>query len=118
MKPSEIYYSQDSIRDKFDKKYTIQATYNVLVRQPGVMQRIPRIRVCLKDGKWFTLNNRRLWVFRKLEENGYIRDINVIHVGRDKLQDSKFTTTNGGKDVIVRPTKTFSINDFFDSDSN
>ncbi|CAC5414092.1 unnamed protein product [Mytilus coruscus] len=90
----------------FDQRLTmdILSKLHVLVRQHGVMKRIHRIRVFLKDGQWFTLDNRGLWVFRKLEENGCINDIKVICVGRDILQDSKFTTYNKWPEGCNRKT--------------
>lgn len=60
------------------------------------------MRVCKKDGKWYTLDNRRLWVFRKLEADGHIKDVKVIQVGKDRLPAEKFTTKNGGESVDIR----------------
>ena len=85
MKPSEIYYSQDSIKDKFDNGYTIYSTYNACVKHPFVIDKIPRIRICKKNGKWYTLDNRRLWVFKKLEANGHITDVKVNTVSHANL---------------------------------
>ena len=107
MKPSNIYYSQDSIKDKFDNGYTIYGTYNACVKHTFVIDKIPTIRVCQIGGKFYTLDNRRLWVFRKLEANGYITNIPVRTVSRSQLPDRKFTTTNGGTDVTVRCTTIF-----------
>eukprot|EP00105_Crassostrea_gigas_P034116 XP_019918264.1 PREDICTED: uncharacterized protein LOC109617231 [Crassostrea gigas] len=78
MKPSEIYYSQDSIKEKFDKGHTIYSTLSVCKKHQYVIKKIPPMRVCKKDGKWYTLDNRRLWVFRKLEADGHIKDVKVI----------------------------------------
>lgn len=64
MKPSEIYYSQDSIKEKFDNGHTIYSTLSVCKKHQYVINKIPRMRVCKKDGKWYTLDNRRLLVFR------------------------------------------------------
>jgi hypothetical protein len=66
------------------------------------------MRVFKKDGKWFSMDNRRLWVFRKLEAEGHIKDVTVRHTSRDKLPDDKFTTQNGGADVSIRDTTAFS----------
>ena len=44
----------------------------------------------------YTLDNRRLWVFKKLEADGYITDIQVKTVSNDLLTPEKFTTKNGG----------------------
>lgn len=56
----------------------------------------------MKNGRWYTLDNRRLWVFKKLEESGRITDVNVDIVSEDDLTANKFTTTNGGVSVRIR----------------
>ena len=118
MKPSEIFYSQDSIKDKFENGRTIISTFNVCVKYPYVINRIPIMRVFKKDGKWFSMDNRRLWVFKKLEAEGHIKDVTVRHTSRDKLPDDKFTTQNGGVDVSIRDTTAFSFRDSDDSNSD
>lgn len=102
MKPSEIYYSQDSIKEKFDNGHTIYSTLSVCKKHQYVINKIPRMRVCKKDGKWYTLDNRRLWVFRKLEADGHIKDVKVTQVSKDRLPAEKFTTKNGGESVGIR----------------
>jgi hypothetical protein len=64
---------------------------------------IPVIRVVNLGGEYFTLDNRRLWVFRKLEKLGgcdYIEVCVVTHVSDVDL--SKFTTDNDGETTFVR----------------
>lgn len=61
---------------------------------------IPTISIFRKDGAWYTNNNRRLWVFRKLEEFGKFEKIPVIKV--DTFPEGKFTTKNNGRSVRVR----------------
>lgn len=102
MKPSEIYYSQDSIKEKFDNGHTIYSTVSVCKKHQYVINKIPRMRVCKKDGKWYTLDNRRLWVFRKLEADGHIKDVKVTQVSKDRLPAEKFTTKNDGESVDIR----------------
>jgi hypothetical protein len=50
--------------------------------------------------KWFTSDNRRLWVFKKAEKLGIIsyRDVYVTY----DIDYSKFTTSSNGKYVIIR----------------
>ncbi|XP_062584742.1 uncharacterized protein LOC134246394 [Saccostrea cucullata] len=114
MKPSEIFYSQDSIKEKFDNGHTIYSTVSVCKKHPYVINKIPRMRVCKKDGKWYTLDNRRLWVFRKLEADGHIKDVKVNQVSKDRLPAEKFTTENGGESVEIRRA----FVDIFDLDSD
>lgn len=59
----------------------------------------------MKNGRWYTLDNRRLWVFKKLEESGRITDVDVNIVSEDDLTAKKFTTTNCGVSVRIRQTR-------------
>ena len=52
------------------------------------------------DGKWFTTDNRRLWVFRQLERLGKCSTIDVWE--GYAIPTSKLTTYNGGSSVHVR----------------
>lgn len=55
----------------------------------------------MKNGKWFMLDNCRLWVFRRLEEDGYIIDVDVNVVSSDCLKVRKFIIMNGGVSVCI-----------------
>lgn len=61
---------------------------------------IPPISVKRLGDKWFTADNRRLWVFRNLERLGICSYINVIVT--NYIPEGKFTTINGGESVYVR----------------
>ena len=102
MKRAEIFYSQDSIKEKYDDGHTIYSTLSVCKKHPFVRNQIPRIRVCQRNGKIYSLDNRRLWVFKKLEADGYITGIPVKTVSNDRLTPEKFTTQNGGESVEIR----------------
>ena len=103
--PSEIRYSQNSISNRFRAdtngiRQHIGETLDEIVSNPNTANLIPNISVFNKDDKWFTLDNRRLWVFKRAEELGIVRSIDVyVTYGID---DSKFTTTSDGKYVRVR----------------
>uniref|UniRef100_A0A8W8KB38 Uncharacterized protein n=1 Tax=Magallana gigas TaxID=29159 RepID=A0A8W8KB38_MAGGI len=116
MRPSEIYYSQDSIKNTFDNGQSIYSTLRMCKEDPFEIDLIPRMRVCMKNGKWFTLDNRRLWVFRGLEESGHITLVDVIRVSSDRLTARKFTTTNDGVSVRIRqPRVDFDDQDGYDT---
>jgi hypothetical protein len=105
LKPSEIFYSQDSIMNKFGD-YTahgdtyIGETLDQLLNGNCNVQSIPEISVVQMNGKWFTSDNRRLWVFRKAEEIGFLKQIEVKKIGY--IRDDKLTTENGGTSIRVR----------------
>ena len=82
LRPSEIFYSQDSIMNRFGG-YTphgntcIGETLDQLLNGNSSVQSIPNISVAQRNGKWFTSDSRRLWVFRKAEEIGFLKTIYV-----------------------------------------
>lgn len=115
MKPSEIYFSQDSIKNTFEYGQSIHDTLKMCQEDPMAIHQIPTMRVCMKNGKWFTLDNRRLWIFRRLEEGGHITDVDVNVVSSDRLSARKFTTTNGGVSVRIRQPRG-DLDDFDDDD--
>ncbi|CAG2201988.1 unnamed protein product [Mytilus edulis] len=105
LKPSNIHYSQDSISNTFGKstvhsnKY-IGETLDDLINRTINVKDIPTISVFIHNNKWFTTDNRRLWVFRKAEELGILHSIPVYQ--NLCIVSSKLTTTNGGLNVRVR----------------
>ncbi|XP_021362057.1 uncharacterized protein LOC110455929 [Mizuhopecten yessoensis] len=105
LRPSQIRFSQDSINNKFDKKSAhakrpIGETLDALLKGECDISHIPPITVVDRDGVWFTVDNRRLWVFRKLEELGKCTKISVKKGYR--IPSKKFTTVNEGRSVTLR----------------
>ena len=103
--PSVIRFSQDSISNTFcDNTYHagqyIGETLDEIVRDPYTVDVIPNISVFNKDGKWFTSDNRRLWVFKKAEELGILSSIYVYVTF--EIDYYKFTTTSNGRCIRVR----------------
>ncbi|XP_045204471.2 uncharacterized protein LOC123557206 [Mercenaria mercenaria] len=105
LRPSEIFYSQDSINNVFDKQCNhrykpIGETLDVICEGRCSVNDIPTITVVERDGKWTTADNRRLWVFRQLERLGKCEK---IHVQKGYyIPSGKLTSFNGGESVSVR----------------
>ncbi|XP_071181122.1 rac guanine nucleotide exchange factor JJ-like [Mytilus edulis] len=105
LRPSDIFYSQDSIMNRFGD-YTMHGntyigeTLDELLQGYCNVNSIPTITVVKKYGKWYTSDNRRLWVFRKAEEIGFLETIDVTV--SSYLNGNKFTTENGGTSIRVR----------------
>ena len=53
-----------------------------------------------KDDRWFSADNRRLWVFRQLERLGKCATIAVQETL--SIPSKKFTTNNNGESIEVR----------------
>lgn len=73
--PSRIYYSQDSISNKFGKStehagVLIGETLDKLLTGECSIHDIDPIRVVRRSGVYVTEDNRRLWIFKELEERG------------------------------------------------
>jgi hypothetical protein len=105
LRPFQIFYSQDSISNKFGDytrhaKMCIGETLDHLLVGRCNVEDILTMRVMETNGKWFTSDNRRLWVFRTAEEIGFLKTVKVKVISLKP--DKKFTTVNHGQSVRVR----------------
>lgn len=99
-KPSEIRFSQDSIATHWkDNSSRIGVTLDQLLKDEITPDNIPTIIVSYKNGLLYTSDNRRLWVFKKLQDFGKCESIKVQF---GNIQPWKFTTNNRGTSIFVR----------------
>lgn len=80
--PSEIHYSQDSISNRFGKStqhsgVLIGETLDKILTGDCSIFDINTIQVVRRNGVYVTADNRRLWIFKKLEEMGECTEIPV-----------------------------------------
>jgi len=100
--PKNIRYTQDSINGKFKDKSSILKLINGLKNGSISPDSIPPIRVYVKNGKIYSVDNRRLFAFK---EAGVKVKITRISKEEWKYQTEtlkKFTTQNDGVSVRVR----------------
>lgn len=98
--PSEIRFSQDSIANHWkDNSSSIGVTLDQLLKGEITTDDIPTITVSFRNGFLYTSDNRRLWVFKKLQEFGKCESIKVKY---GYISPRKFTTTNNGTSIFVR----------------
>ncbi|WAQ95667.1 hypothetical protein MAR_028357 [Mya arenaria] len=105
LKPSEIYFSQDSINNVFGKRcrhsyHLIGESLDAICENRCSIHSIPTISVMKKNGRWITSDNRRLWVFRQLERLGKCKTV-PVHT-TDHIPAGKMTALNSGDSVHVR----------------
>ena len=99
--PKSIRFSQDSISYKFQKPFENQTVDDFIAGLGNKSidpSTIKPIRIVEKDGMIFTLDNRRLYSFQKV-------DIEIPYTKLDsipKRQQFKFTTENNGVDIFVK----------------
>lgn len=112
--PSEIYFPQDSIRNKFSDagKYTgmqigivLDQIINGGINLQQFINGITVAQTTLKNGneqviRWASRNNRSLWVIKELEGLGRINQRQHFQIG--EIPENMKTTKNGGERVIVR----------------
>ncbi|EDO46833.1 predicted protein [Nematostella vectensis] len=72
LKPSEIRFTTNIVGRMFDNGLPLTETLAQLVNGEILLEDIPKIEVVWYQEKWewYTLNNRRLWVFKELEKTG------------------------------------------------
>lgn len=99
IRPSRIFYTHNSINNS-SGGYFIGRTLDELVEEHLSLDDIPTMQICRQDGKWWSLNNRRLWIFKHLQRLGVCRVIHVDVV--DYIPPKKMTTQNDGASVFVR----------------
>lgn len=123
LSPSEIRYSQSTISSRFRNGNPIEETLRKLLSQKITVDNIPRISVAKKDGKYYSMDNRRLYVFKRFEEKkGTKIKIECIETG---MQPGKFTTKNDGRSIRINESWNDSDSDldldldlYLDSDSD
>lgn len=99
-KPSEIRFSQDSIKNHWkDNSCQIGETLDQLLKGEIHVDDIEKITVKIKHENLYSADNRRLWVFQKLEKLG---KCDSIAVKFGYIDSRKFTTTNLGTSVRIR----------------
>ncbi|XP_071142953.1 uncharacterized protein [Mytilus edulis] len=104
LRPSEIYFTQSSISSTFGKRTShrrkgIGDTLDDLAEGRISIRSIPKISVMKENGKWWTADNRRLWIFRYLEKLKKCTEIPVNIT--DSIDSRKRSSTNGGTDVRI-----------------
>ncbi|XP_064604001.1 uncharacterized protein LOC135469310 [Liolophura sinensis] len=105
LRPSDIFFTQRCVSNHFKKGtahsgYSIGLTLDDLCTGRCTVSDIPTINVMWEHGKWWTADNRRLWVFRQYERLGGCTTIPVIRTYW--IDPRKKSTMNGGESVEIR----------------
>jgi filamentous hemagglutinin len=95
--PNTIRFTQDSIKNTFKDGHTLTELIDDLKSGRVSADDLPAIRIFEKDGKIFSLDNRRLKAFQ--EAGVQIRTIPADEIANEAF---KFTTTNNGTSIRVR----------------
>ena len=104
--PSDIRFSQEYISNRFEGGELIGERLDDLVYVVKKISDIRTIRVVKMHDRWYTLDNRRLWMFRmyqKIKLRWYMSLQIPVLVWEDFETDTQlvFATKNGGADVKI-----------------
>lgn len=78
LNPSIIYFTHSKIRNRFSGcSKTIDETYNQIINGEISIDIIPKISVYYHDNKYISLNNRRLYLYKKLYNEERLKTIKV-----------------------------------------
>jgi len=112
--PLDIRFSQDSICKRFkERRYTLSVneTLREIACNKLSSDVLLPIDVVSKSGQVYSLDNRRLYIFRVLQLIGKVNIIDVRYVTYNPyIHQRKFTTDNNGLSVRVRGDITYRHN--------
>ena len=97
--PCDVKFSVVQIPNKFDNGIFLNDLLNDLKSGKKLVREIPRIKVvwdCTK-WEWYTLNNRRLWVFQEMESCG-----ELTYLGMSRVELIEDANTTSGKTVFKK----------------
>ncbi|XP_076824816.1 uncharacterized protein LOC143470521 isoform X3 [Clavelina lepadiformis] len=103
LKPSEIRFTQDSIAMYFQNGEAINNVCERIALGELNIDDFPKIEVVPLDEFYFSLDNRRLYMFRVLEILGVTARVPVIF--KNPTTDRKLTTINKGCHIEIRKSK-------------
>lgn len=79
MAPSEIRFTQDSISEQFRSGQSLENTFRQLLNGQTSVASIGALQVVYYEGKyWVVSGNRRLYLYRKLQEKGRLSTVPVV----------------------------------------
>jgi hypothetical protein len=99
MDPHEVRFSQHSISYRFSEGGTIDDLAAALRAGTVEPEDLPPLRLVLRRGQWFTLDNRRLEAFRRAGLPIHWREATAAEL---EAEAWKFTTKNAGVSVHIR----------------
>src|SRR5438105_2570568 len=99
MDPNEVRFTQNSIRYRFSDGRTIDDLAEALKTASVDPEEVPPLRLVLKNGLYYCLDNRRLEAFRRARVPMPFRMATPEEVAEESW---KFTTRNEGVSVRIR----------------
>lgn len=93
--PSLIYFQHSKIKPVFSDNRKVDNTIKEIKENLSIIENIPVIHVYIdNEGNYFSLNNRRLYVYKILKEEGFIDYIKVRLEQLPKHLVDRYNTKN------------------------
>ncbi|CAD5113381.1 DgyrCDS2554 [Dimorphilus gyrociliatus] len=104
--PAHLRFCQDTIFYKFQAKShtdmkTIKSVLESLLNGECKISDFPPIQVVLKENLLYTLDNRRLWLFKQYQKQHKDIMIKVEYLELTSKHQLKFTTKNKGSSIKI-----------------
>lgn len=100
--PMDIRFCQESIKRKFQCGRLLSHTLWELRKKRVTVYDIPIISIFKMNKRWYTSDNRRLWVYQAVAKSDPNFRIPVKVIKKFQVRPSKITTQNEGKFVRLR----------------
>lgn len=106
--PAKIFFSQDSIARLFRNHQSVNEAALKLISGELRPDEFPNIQVVRRsNGLYYALDNRRLYAFRVARIYGVIREVKVLVIEEQQFHGEKFTSRNGGTEIVIRGATTY-----------
>lgn len=76
--PSAVYFTHSKIRKQFSGNgKLLSETLEEVLNGTTKVEAIPKIRVIFDGSRYYSMNNRRLWVYKELQKRGKLATVKV-----------------------------------------
>jgi len=96
LSPSDIRFMHRRINPRFKDGRSLNATVDQIASGQMSVRALPTIRVVERNGLYYSFDNRRLYVYRALQQKGKLDSILVNVVDISLFQPKRFSTINNG----------------------
>lgn len=100
--PFQIRFTQNSIGHHFQDGNSCNNLIKDILEDKVDPDTITSIKVVKRDGKYYSLDNRRLYVFRAVNYAREDFEIEVDILEENIDYSSQYTTQNDGQDIHIR----------------
>ncbi|XP_069104093.1 uncharacterized protein [Argopecten irradians] len=104
MRPSDLRFTHDSVSCRFSDGHTLEDTFKKLLNGDLQHYQLRPLVAMSHMGHWFVVRgNRRLYLYKKLEEIGKIDEVKVVTQNfDDRVFTKQFSSKNMGVSLRIR----------------